>query len=298
MRSLLTGLFAALLALAPAASPRAAEGAPGPAPAPALWRIDTGGAPIWLFGSFHMLRPGSEWRTGAVDAAFAAADVAVFETATDGAAMAEIQKEVLARGLLLGGERLSDRLGPEEFATVSAYAQSVGLPVALIEQMRPWYVALSLSVQAMVAQGFNPAEGVETELVAEARAAGKTFAYLETAAEQIEVFAGLDPEHEKTFLLKTIEEIQSDMEQAVRLEEAWLTGDTATLSAMINDVLAEDAVLYERLLVARNRNWVAAIEGYMADPRSYILVVGAGHLVGADSVVALLRAKGIPVDGP
>jgi len=29
-----------------------------------------------------------------------------------------------------------------------------------------------------------------------------------------------------------------------------------------------------------------------------VMVVGVGHLVGPDSVPALLRARGIPVEGP
>jgi uncharacterized protein YbaP (TraB family) len=36
----------------------------------------------------------------------------------------------------------------------------------------------------------------------------------------------------------------------------------------------------------------------IADGRSHVVIVGAVHLIGPDSVVAMLRAKGVKVEGP
>jgi uncharacterized protein YbaP (TraB family) len=36
----------------------------------------------------------------------------------------------------------------------------------------------------------------------------------------------------------------------------------------------------------------------MGDGRTHVVVVGAAHLIGKSSVVALLRAKGVKVEGP
>ena len=36
----------------------------------------------------------------------------------------------------------------------------------------------------------------------------------------------------------------------------------------------------------------------MSNPIRSVAVVGTGHLVGRDSVVAMLRAKGVRIEGP
>ena len=49
------------------------------------------------------------------------------------------------------------------------------------------------------------------------------------------------------------------------------------------------------LLIERNRNWIPEIEKALATERDVMFLVGAAHLVGEESVVALLRRKGLEV---
>ena len=64
---------------------------------------------------------------------------------------------------------------------------------------------------------------------------------------------------------------------------------------MLQDV-KDDPLMYQRLLVERNRNWLPRIEALFARPRPAFVVVGAAHLVGPDGLIAMLRAKGVRVD--
>ena len=66
----------------------------------------------------------------------------------------------------------------------------------------------------------------------------------------------------------------------------------------MDDLRREAPGAYERLVVARNRRWVARIEELLKTPGRTFAVVGVGHLVGPDSVPALLRRDGLAVDGP
>jgi uncharacterized protein YbaP (TraB family) len=45
----------------------------------------------------------------------------------------------------------------------------------------------------------------------------------------------------------------------------------------------------------RNIDWVNKIEEMMSEDKNILVIVGAGHLVGPDSVVALLKEKGYRV---
>jgi len=57
--------------------------------------------------------------------------------------------------------------------------------------------------------------------------------------------------------------------------------------------LGRDPALYQSLLVARNRKWIARIEALLNDDKNYLVIVGTGHLVGRDSVIDLLKKDGV-----
>ena len=52
----------------------------------------------------------------------------------------------------------------------------------------------------------------------------------------------------------------------------------------------------QRLLVERNGNWVESVETCVKQRTACFVVVGAAHLVGPDSLVALLQKKGYKVE--
>jgi uncharacterized protein YbaP (TraB family) len=56
--------------------------------------------------------------------------------------------------------------------------------------------------------------------------------------------------------------------------------------------------VYQALVVDRNKRWVIAINRRLHAPGLGVMVVGVGHLVGPDSVPAMLRAEGLTVEGP
>ena len=54
--------------------------------------------------------------------------------------------------------------------------------------------------------------------------------------------------------------------------------------------------LYEKVVVERNRRWSGQIEKMLAEGGGDMVVVGAAHLVGKDSLVEMLKAKGYRVE--
>ncbi len=63
-------------------------------------------------------------------------------------------------------------------------------------------------------------------------------------------------------------------------------------SASCCRISGKDPLMYQRLLVARNRTWMPKLEALMNRPGHAFVVVGAAHLVGSDGLIALLQAKG------
>ena len=62
---------------------------------------------------------------------------------------------------------------------------------------------------------------------------------------------------------------------------------------MLLDGLQKAPNLYDALLVERNRNWVGKIAELTQSSEDILVVVGAMHLVGDNSVLAMLEEQGI-----
>jgi uncharacterized protein YbaP (TraB family) len=97
---------------------------------------------------------------------------------------------------------------------------------------------------------------------------------------------------QKRFLQMTLEDSANFDHEVDDLVHAWKTGDTTALARMLADESQEFPDLYRRLTVDRNRAWAGRIDRLLEDRDDYLVVVGAMHVVGPDSVVDLLRKRG------
>jgi uncharacterized protein YbaP (TraB family) len=50
--------------------------------------------------------------------------------------------------------------------------------------------------------------------------------------------------------------------------------------------------IYEKLVIERNRKMVSKIEEYLKEKETFFVIVGAGHLVGNQGIIELLKGKG------
>ncbi|MEL7454411.1 MAG: TraB/GumN family protein, partial [Pseudomonadota bacterium] len=159
--------------------------------APALWTLSDEDTSIHLFGTVHLLRPETKWRSTAFETAFAAAETLVLEVdATTPAAQAEMQNLIPQYGLFTDGRTLSTVLDADARSSVFGAAEKIGVPAAALESFKPWLVNLQLGLTQIQRAGFDPNAGLEMVLTEDAKAAGKSFKFLETAEEQIRVLAG------------------------------------------------------------------------------------------------------------
>jgi hypothetical protein len=56
-----------------------------------------------------------------------------------------------------------------------------------------------------------------------------------------------------------------------------------------------EPALYARMFGLRNQQWLAQIEQMMRADENYLIIVGAGHLVGKNGLIAALRGRGYRV---
>jgi uncharacterized protein len=262
--------------------------------APALWSISDGDSVVHIFGSLHVMPMDTEWRTPLFDETLANADQVVFETDIRPAAMAEVGAKAFVRGIYVDGTQLTDVMDEGLEAEVRHQASTLGMPFGPMLAMRPWLAANTLSIAAMAQLGMVE-QGVEFALEPEIPA--DRLVFLETGDEQIEVLAGAQDDEQIALLQATVEQFDQLPKFVSKLMSHWIGGTPDKLEALfVMDMGGLEDRYLDRLLLSRNRNWIAPIETMLAENRTNLVIVGAGHLVGAGSVIELLQDAGYSVE--
>lgn len=287
----MTRWFAALaLALVAAvASGRAAAEDRG-----VLWTVQVRQNTVYLLGSVHVLRPGDAALPRAALDAYADAEQLVMEIDLDDAAVGDplaIAQQMQASAALPAGQSLQSVLG-SDYAEVARRASEAGLDLAMFDRFQPWFVATLLLQLELAKRGFDPALGIEQQLAGRAAADRKPIVGLETPAQQFAVLSGLSLADQKRFLLMTLDESAQADAELEQLLAAWRKGDITALAALLSDEFERFPQLYRPLTEDRNRTWVGQLDDLLDDRDDYLVVVGALHLVGRNSVVDLLRQRG------
>jgi hypothetical protein len=122
---------------------------------------------------------------------------------------------------------------------------------------------------------------------------GKPLLGLETLGEQFLALDTLSAAAQQQFLLQTLEDASSISNDLENIVQAWRQGDIAILNNLLLKGLDEQAEVYEQILIQRNRRWVQTIIDFTNNSQDYLIIVGALHLIGEDSVPNMLDDAGI-----
>ena len=262
--------------------------------APAIWRVSDSNSSIHLFGSFHVLPEGIEWRTPLFDQLLEAADTVVFETDIGPLAQAEIGAKAFVRGIYADGTLLTDVIGDETEARLRSVSAEYGVPVGSILAMRPWMAANTISVAAMAQAGYG-LQGVEVTINPEI--APERLAFLETGDEQLDVLSGAPEDEQIAMLEATLEQMDILDKVMEKMMKHWMAGTPDQLGHLfLMEMGGYETAFMERLIYARNRNWLAAPEQFLAGDTNALVVVGAAHMIGEGGVTDLLAQAGYAVE--
>lgn len=292
------GAAAAVLLTAGSASPAPRSTASAPRPKAAekhmLFRVrGPNGATVFLLGSVHLLSPEMSTLPGAVDSAFAQAKLVGFETNIDTLQMRA--QELLMRARYANGGTLRSSLSPATVAHTDSVARNYGMSVDQLNAFKPWFVSMVLTQLVLQKMNFKAELGVDMQLHAKAKAASKPEFGLESTDFQLGLFDSLSPQDQET-MLKDVVSPDSAAKQLKAIRDAWCSGDTAALDALLNSGMKTSPGVFNALITNRNRTWVPKIESLIGGKDDVLVVVGAAHLVGKDGVVELLRSKGYTIE--
>ena len=259
-----------------------------------LWEVSSEKATLFLLGTVHLLKPGTHTVSPAAEAAFQQAGTILLELDLD-EAESPASQQLFVRKALLQGETLEDKVSSETLALAVEKIEAMGLPFDRLRTLKPWSLSLSLTLFKLQTLGFDPKHGVDRYYFDKGKQAGKEMGALETMEYQLDLFDGMSDRLQEEMLLQTLQELDHLEEEIEQLVEAWSRGEVEVLEELTQESFKDFPDLYQRLIVERNKNWLLKIEPMLNRPATTLVVVGALHLVGSQSVVELLEKQGYTV---
>jgi len=277
-------LIAAFLATVPAA---AADGQ-----ALSLWQVAGQQNRVYLLGSIHLLRREDHPLPAAIYAAYEDADKIIMELDMDDVDPVASQMLTNELGLISDGRTLRDLMGEELYTQATSLADTARIPLSLLDKSEPWFAAMNVEIMMLMRIGFDPALGIENQLMERARADDKEILGFETMRQQLEFLDGLSPSAQREMLIQALSEGSEMQETMDEMILAWRTGDVQFLEDNLLADMADYPELHKVIVVDRNVAWTDEIEELLDESDDYLIVVGALHLVGQEGVPRLLQARG------
>ena len=251
------------------------------------------GATVYLLGSVHLLSADAAALPPEVDSAFAHSRTLTLETSLDSAM--KRAPELLARGRFTDGQTLRGSLSPAAATKVDSALHIYGLSLDQLNGFKPWFVSMLMAQVAMQKLNFQPQYGVDMQLNARAKQEAKPVLGLESVDFQMGLLDGLSAaDQEKMLLESDPPDVAAKKLGAIR--DAWSHGDATGLDSLINSGFSDAPSVLDAMINRRSRTWIPKIEAMIQGHDDALVVVGAGHLVGKQGVVAMLKAKGYAIE--
>jgi hypothetical protein len=273
-----------------------------------FWKVSDENSSVWVLGSIHLADSTLYPLAPVIDSAFAhAEELAVELNMNDDEVVKEVGEQSAARGTLAEGT-LRDVLPQDMWNVVDSLCSAWNVPIDMIEKMRPWFAAMTLSSYAFMQAGLNPEYGIDYVLLDRAAMDGKAIVGLETAEEQVSALADTTESDSAGvyYLRTTLNEIFEFETLVSNLMRAWKTGDDDMLRSLLDKDADEDSLpenqkfkeeFEQRIYMNRNAKMADSIASFLREDRNVFVVVGVAHLaLEKDNVIDALRKRGFKIE--
>ncbi len=270
-----------------------------------LWKVtgrDTC-KPSYLFGTIHLETskyidsvPGLREAIASVDAVYGEIQM---DSLTDNNVIMR-----MARNLIAPPDSTLDKLlTKEEYQLVDSVVSSYFMGMITLEtlsKLKP--VALSTQLSVMQMQKYFPellgiSDGLDVAVQAAGRELGKRVGGLETVEMQLKTLFGTPLEVQAKELVNFCRKDNVIMIFSKELCDTYHAQDLDALEKLL--LIDEEGLMsseeMERLAYERNRRWMDTITKIIPN-EGLLVAVGAGHLVGKDGLIELLRRDGYTVE--
>ena len=261
-----------------------------------VWKVQKDKSVMYLGATFHMLRETDYPLPSEFGKAYKASEIVVFETDIGKLQEPSTRQKLLAQFMYADGSTIDKHLSARTYGELSAYCKSNGIPLEAFKQLKPSLLIVTLTAMELMKLGVTQ-RGVDLFFYGLANEDRKIVKGLETVEEQINYLVSMADGNEDDFVTYSINDMKNVKQQFESLANAWRKGDAEKIDEyIVAELRTKLPHVYKKLFTDRNSKWLPMIEAYMNTPETEFILVGAGHLVGSEGIIALLRKKGYTVD--
>lgn len=256
-----------------------------------LWKIEGAAVrPGYILGTMHSEDPRVVSLVSRIKTVFEQAD----------SFSAEL--DMGADNLLQASQRMfyTDETKLQDIIDRRLYQDSVqllmeyGIPEMLVQKMKPWAVATTLSMPKSSSGLF-----LDRLLFMRAQAMGKKVYGLETVDEQLAVFENMPLKQQISMLRDAVREYPASQELLARLFELYIQRDLEGIRVLSESYMrkgdAQVAAYFQKTIIDdRNQRMLQRMQPRLKEGNAFI-AVGALHLSGEKGLLRLLEKQGLRV---
>ena len=277
---------------------------------PILYRVTGGAGTVHVLGAAEATS--NDWFVPKIAAALDAADVLWLETppgtataAAEGQATApppdpELQR-VFATQAFDREHDLFEILPPAISQRTALWADKLKLARETLSPMRPWFARITIQQAYASQRQAKAAEGEklvypERVVTDRMRQRGRPIeAEYASIGALMRFFADLPEAAQGQYLEELFDYFDRDATATNDAEKyGWIIGKSSTVSITQQRERTPD--LYRAMHVERNAWWTGRIEGMLAAGGNSFIMIGNNHVLGPDSIPAVMRKRGLPVE--
>jgi len=261
-----------------------------------FWKAESPKGSAYLLGSIHFGREDFYPLRNNIMQAFESSPVLLVEMDDQRVTLSEQQKILMSTVAYQPGDSLQQHVSSKTLDLIEERLKEFGVPLEAVQKFRPGFVGIMLAGMQASALGYVPEKGIDYYFMNLARGK-KPILEMESFQQQMNLISSI-PEDDLA-IRETFAQMDDYRSMWKDMESAWVNGDAERLyQVAIAEPLMESPEfkpVYDVLFYQRNGPMADKVEQCIARYQTCFVVVGAGHLVGADSVTNKLGKRGYKI---
>lgn len=263
----------------------------------AFWKVSDEDSCVYLLGSIHIADSFMYPLSKEILKAYEEADYLAVEANV--ANEQEVALYMMEKAFYKDDSTLYKNVPKEVYNRFVEVIEPYGVRPEMYNKFKPWYAALLVQNLLYAENALSGEIGIDMVLLQKALNK-KEILEIEGAKFQVDLFDSFSTELQVEFLASSLASSNDDQKKSLDMLNdiinCWKTGDTEGLEKLLNSSESKtdtDEEFNEKLFISRNENMAQKVKSYLADPdrKTYLVVVGAGHMVGETGIVAQLDGE-------
>lgn len=254
-----------------------------------LWKIEGNHLknPVYLFGSMHIVQKQYYRFSDTLKNLILNSDQVIMELGS----MPDYTS-ILSKLMLPEGEVLDTYFRPAQLDSLLDFMEKdLSIPRSMysitFSKMKPFVL-----MQLILAKQFEgETESYDMNIMNLAKEHNIKLIGLETVEQQLAFFDSIPTKYLINEICQSTKNIDSIKNATIQMQAVYSKGNLDSLAILMQDTTSILSDFQSILLDNRNLNWTEQLKTLLKGKKTFI-AVGAGHLVGKNGLIELLRAQG------